>query len=160
MRIFNFQFSIFKTTRSAESARQSFAKQSLDWFRISEKNGITLLLVIVILSALLSISLGIFTVVVNQIQISGEINSSYIAFYSADQGIERTLYRDRMIAPLCDPSFGPCVVNEISAALLSGGCYVMNMVKSPETTRITVVGQYRCGADASRISKRGFQVNY
>ena len=126
----------------------------------NSREGITLLLVIVILSALLSISLGIFSVVFNEIQISGAVNDSFVALYAADQGIERTLWRDRVGTPLCNPTLGQCVASETSAILTAGGCYVMNAVKNSGDTTITVVGQYRCGTSSARVVKRGFQLTY
>ena len=55
------------------------------------ENGITLLLVMIILSALLSISIGIFNIVFGQIKISGDLADSFVAFYAADQAIENIL---------------------------------------------------------------------
>jgi hypothetical protein len=54
--------------------------------------GTSLLLTILILSAVLAISLGISVVVVQQIKISSQIADSVLAFFAADSGMERSLY--------------------------------------------------------------------
>lgn len=90
----------------------------------SRKKGITLLLVIVILSAILSISLGIFSITLGEIKISGEIGNSFHAFYAADQGIERMLYRDRV---LLDPLVIDGLVEEKSIS--SGARFRVNVTK-------------------------------
>lgn len=125
------------------------------------EQGITLLLVVVLLSAILSIGIGIFNLTIGQIRISGEISDSFIALYAADQGIERTLYRDRNIGPLCDvEDEDPCTAEEVQPSLLGGGCYEMFLRKSGSNTTIQVTGQYRCGANPVRVIKRGFSVSY
>ena len=121
-------------------------------FRVSE-SGITILLVVVILSALFSISIGIFNVVFGELRISGEIADSFVAFYAADQGIERTLYLDRNGSGLPD---GYAEAKDLS----SGGCYSLQLGKIGSATQIIAAGQYRCGTNPSRVVKRGFMVTY
>ena len=118
-----------------------------------------MLLVVVILSALMSTSIGIFNVVFGQIKISGEISDSFYAFYAADQGLERTLYRDRMLEAVCQGIQGSnCFIEEKTIA--SRACFIVFVSKSEGNTNIISSGQYRCGDNPPRIVKRGFQVGY
>jgi len=137
--------------------RHSFAPYPL---RFEPKRGIALLLVVVLLSALLSISLGIFNVVFGQLKISGEISDSFVAFYAADQGIEKTLYRDRIQGELCTIAPGPNCFVETNIDVQSGGCYTLRLSRVSSSTEIITSGQYRCGANPNRVVKRGFQVDY
>jgi len=124
------------------------------------QQGITLLLVIVLLSAILSISIGIFNVVLGEFRISGEASDSFRALYAADQGIERTLYQDREQAALCTVVPGPdCFVAE-EVSVPSDACYTVRVSKGVSATTIVIAGQYRCGSNPSRVVKRGFEVTY
>ncbi len=124
-----------------------------------EKRGISLLLVVVLLSAILSISIGIFNVVLGQIRLSGEVADSFIAFYAADQGIEKILYRDRINGDIC-PISGTNCYTEGPVELISTACYSIRVSKSGSATEIVTIGEYRCGMNPARVVKRGFQVNY
>lgn len=109
----------------------------------------------VVLSAILSVSVGIFNIIIGQLYISGEISDSFIALYAADEGIEKTLYRDR-VHPSCistSCSVGPIVT-------LAGSCYTIIYTRSGPNTSVKGVGQYRCDPGATRITKRGFEVTY
>ena len=123
-------------------------------FRVSGQNGIALLLVVIILSAIFSISIGIFNVVFSELRISGEIADSFVAFYAADRGIERTLYLDR------GGGLADGYVEEKDIAAGAGGCYKIRLTKAGGNTQIIASGQYRCGSAPSRVVKRGFMVTY
>ena len=124
------------------------------------RRGITLLLLIVLLSAILSISIGIFNVVIGEFRISGEASDSFRALYAADQGIERTLYQDRQQSALCAVAPGPdCFVAQ-EVMVPSEACYTVKVSKGAAATTIVIAGQYRCGSSPSRVVKRGFQVDY
>lgn len=125
----------------------------------SKQEGITLLLVMILLSAILSISLGIFNVVIGEIKISGEIADSFIALYAADEGIERVLYMDRSAHTICKFAQGPGCFTEADVPVASQGCYTVRVSKD-ERTEIVVAGQYRCGTNPVRVVKRGFEVTY
>jgi len=123
------------------------------------QEGITLLLVIILLSAIMSISLGIFNVVLGELKISGEISDSFVAFYAADQGIERVLYLDRNLQAVCQVP-GPDCFTDTNVPVESNGCYTARVSKAGNTTDIIVAGQYRCGLNPTRVVKRGFEVTY
>ncbi len=125
-----------------------------------KKEGITLLLVIVLLSAILSIGIGIFNVVYGEFRISGEVADSFRALYAADEGIERTLYRDRQDNAICTVVQGRDCFVSVDIPVLSGGQYSVRVSKEGGSTAVMVAGQNRAGANAARIIKRGFQVIY
>lgn len=128
-----------------------------------------MLVVIVLMSAIFAISLGIFRVVFGELLITGEISDSTFAFYTADEGIERTLYRDLVKEEeLCPPpgTGSPCYT-ETATPAQSGGCYDLAMGKTPDIdtpsiiwTKVSVTGQYRCGTSEVRVVKRAFDLVY
>ncbi len=126
------------------------------------KDGITLLLVVILLSAIMSISLGIFNVVIGELKISGEISDSFIAFYAADQEIEKILYLDRVLGTICPSPGDSCFTetNVAAAPVESRGCYTARVSKADNNTDVVVAGQYRCGLSPARVVKRGFEVTY
>ena len=127
--------------------------------KIRQREGITLLLVVALLSAILSISVGIFNVVIGEFRISGEITDSFRALYAADEGIERTLYRDRIVRAICTGVQGTDCFVATDMPVKSGACYTVQVSKTPKT-QITIAGQYRCGVNPTRVVKRGFQLGY
>ena len=72
-KIFNFQFSIFKSTR----------------------RGFTLLLAVLISSILIALGGAIFNIISKQIALSSAGRESQFAFFAADSGVECALYWDR-----------------------------------------------------------------
>ena len=125
-----------------------------------KKEGITLLLVIVLLSAILSIGIGIFNVVYGEFRISGEVADSFRALYAADEGIERTLYLDRQRNAVCTVAQSIDCFVAVNVPVLSGGQYSVRVSKEGGSTAVVVAGQNRAGTNAARIIKRGFQVIY
>lgn len=136
--------------------------------RSSREAGITLLLVALLLSAILSISVGIFAIVFGQIQISGELADSFHALNAADRAVEKILFLDRIEGECEDPN--DCDENNTGqSSPLSPqlGCYEVVLEKAPTPncggdldTCITVAGQYQCGAESTRNVRRGFSVTY
>ena len=129
--------------------------------------GITLLLVILVLTSLLSISLGIFTSIFTEIRLSGEVADSFVALYAADEAIERGLYLDRnQPTPICTPVPGVgCRYVGPQVQLSNGGCYILRVDKTPTgdpsafNVNMRATGEYRCGS--GRISvKRALQTSY
>lgn len=57
----------------------------------AQKKGISILLVVLVMSVVLSISFGISSLLIQQIKMMRELGFSVNAFYAADSGIERTL---------------------------------------------------------------------
>jgi hypothetical protein len=62
--------------------------------RTKNEKGASLLLTILIMSAILSIAIGISKLSLGEIKISRELPHSFIAYYGAEAGIEKGLYTD------------------------------------------------------------------
>ena len=139
-----------------------------------KKDGVILLLVVVILTAIFSISLGVLSVVLNQTVTSETFESSGIALFAADQSIERTLYRDRQENDFsaCTPTIGsPCTTQIPAINVASGGCMSMvTIIKTtaaspppPVITQITAPGLSTSCAPAlitERPTARAFRTTY
>ncbi len=126
----------------------------------NQRRGITLLLMVVLLAAFLSISIGIVNVLLGQVILVGQSGDSFVALYAADMGIERALYRDR-VQHLC---VNPGACNE-SRALPGNACFD-TVVTIPATgcgggsTRcITVAAKNMCGG-VERYVERKFDIRY
>lgn len=66
--------------------------KTMNYKKISQK-GVSLYLALLIMAVLLSIGLGISSILFGQIKIIRGIGDSVVAFYAADTGIEEVLYR-------------------------------------------------------------------
>ena len=128
--------------------------------RHSER-GIILLLVVVLVAAILSVSLGVFNMMLGEFRISGDAADSFRALYAADEGFERTLYKDRQQGPLCSGIADPCVPI-VMANVPSGACYEVRVARRAVAPRmkITVTGQYQCGVNPLRVVRRAFEAVY
>lgn len=125
---------------------------------LRSRQGITLLLVVLVLSALLSISLGILDVVLGEFRITGEITDSFVALYAADQGIEQILYSDRVSNAIC-PGSGSCSYGPVTMSLANGSCYTLRLNRSGSNTIVVATGEYRCASPALSV-KRAFEATY
>ncbi len=76
--------------------------------KLKSQEGIALLFVILIMSVILTISLGISAVLIKQIKTAEEIGDSVVAFYAADSGIEKVLYDLYKSSPRASYPPGPC----------------------------------------------------
>lgn len=121
-------------------------------------SGMTLLLVVLILSALLSISLGIFTVVLGESRIAGEITDSFVALYAADQGMERMLYDNRVAGTVC-PGSGACSYGPVTTPLANGSCMTLRLDRTGPNTTVISTGEYRCGLPELSV-KRALETTY
>lgn len=166
----NYKLQIIPRSEASGSRSQSDLRTNYK----SPDRGIVLLMVLLILSSLLSISIGIFNLTIGEIRASGEITDSFVAFYAADEGIEKTLYLDRV-------SQNIVCVNAQGNPVNGQDCYVDNQIlqnqsgfnikvsKTPNKIEIKAIGQYQCpgtvgsgmcGIDTFRVVKRGFSVTY
>ncbi|MBI4225174.1 MAG: hypothetical protein HY617_02495 [Candidatus Sungbacteria bacterium] len=134
----------------------------------NKKEGVILLLVVIILTAIFSISIGVFSVIIRQVAISETFESSNIAFYAADQSIERTLYRDRQENDFPCASF-PCTTTIPQQSTASGGCMSISTITKianpvpppPMITQISVRGlNTLCGTVTERTVARAFLTTY
>ncbi|MBI2097165.1 MAG: hypothetical protein HYT40_03410 [Candidatus Sungbacteria bacterium] len=160
--------------------RSGYVRDILNFVFAPRAQGITLLLVILVLSVLMTISLGIFNVLFTELRISGELARSYRALYASDQALEVILYRDRVRRDICIPNppsdnVNPCPGDPgpptyqpgIYTDRLSGGCavnpnsQVVNVYtyKYDGKTRIKSIGWSDCVDDFKTV-KRAFQIIY
>ena len=98
------------------------------------KKGFTLLLSILVVSVILSVSLGIFDIMTKELKLSGLGRESQIAFYAADAGIECFFYWEIKHPDLADSAFEPetgatntinCAGNDIQIS--GSGPHVFNL---------------------------------
>lgn len=138
--------------------------------------GMTLLLVILVLSALMTISLGIFNVIFIELRISGELTNSFQALYAADELMELAFYKDRnqnsaCAAPspdgntacyiACTAGFLNCRgATQSFPQLASKACARVSVIKFNGLTTVRAIGQYDCGTDSFRVVRRAFEVSY
>ena len=128
------------------------------------RKGFTLLLMIVLLTAFLSIGIGIVNILLGQVIIIGQAQESFKALYAADIAMERTLYRDRMqnactTPPNCGTGITPIILS-------NGACYLVSVqlgpsasCPGPDTRCVEVTGQDICGGN-QRFVRRSFNVRY
>ncbi|MDP3772381.1 MAG: pilus assembly PilX N-terminal domain-containing protein [bacterium] len=123
-----------------------------------DRRGITILIVILVLTAILSISAGVLNVVVGQLAISGQARDSFRALYAADEGIEKWLFLDR-------GAMGPVGTLSDDRTTTSGMSYRFNLEAAPSScadptnTMLTVSGQDAPIGGTPHV-KRGFQLCY
>jgi hypothetical protein len=67
----------------------------------NNNKGSSLLLTLLIISAVLSIAFGISGLSLGEIRISRDAPKSLVAYYAADAGIECQMHADRLIVPNC-----------------------------------------------------------
>lgn len=125
-----------------------------------ERRGITILIVVLVLTAILSISAGVLNVVIGQLTISGQVHDSFRALYAADEAIEKWLFLDRVLGPIAPPTqSGP------RNTAVSGTSYSFTLRASPTgctdstNTMLTVSGQDTPLGGTPHV-KRGFQLCY
>lgn len=138
---------------------------------IRDRRGFTLLLVIALLAAFLSIALGIINILLGQVIIIGQAGESFGALYAADIGMERTLYRDRdPLQNICGTpvdAFGKSVNCSGKVDLPNGACYTVTVRIGPSALClgpinrrcIDVVGKDVCGG-SERYVERRFDIKY
>lgn len=124
----------------------------------AKNQGVTLLLVVVVLSAILTISVGMANIIFGQIKISGESSDSLLAFLAADRAIERKLYEVLVHKNICQgpgipPS--PTLCNDHpNLGGLGQGCADVQTFRQPDDNgdgfadiRIVARGRFPCSLD-------------
>lgn len=126
----------------------------------AEPRGITLLLVILVMSALITISVGIFNITFFELRISGELTNSFFALYAADQKLEEILYKDRVEQSICTLVQGEGCYAPAMENFPNGSCAQALVDKVGIQTIVRSVGQYDCISGSQRAVKRAFEVYY
>lgn len=154
---------------------------------ISKNRGITMLLVIIISSLVLAISLGISSILLTELGLSGTVKDTLVAFYATDSGVECALYWDvRTPNGFEDPaglnglgmncagqaitlSFTPSPPSTTTSFTFSPNNYCVKvevekirMNASTTNTRLQSLGENRpCSAPFTpRTVQRGIEVKY
>lgn len=68
------------------------------------QEGISLFFTVIIMAVLLSVALGVTTILLGQVKMIKTIGDSVVAFHAADSGIEHTLYKIYRVGDLGAPS--------------------------------------------------------
>ena len=134
----------------------------------SENGGFTLLLSILVVSVILSVSLGIFDIMTKELKLSGLGRESQIAFYAADAGVECFFYWEIKHPNLDDSAFnaantincaGNSVANNFSGNISSftlplsnNSCAKVKVTKSGLTTTVESRG-YNTACDSTSSFK-------
>lgn len=146
--------------------------------------GIALLFTLLIVGVAISISIGVFNIILGELEIGEGARESMRAFFAADSGVECILYWDlkgsafvfdKEKAITCmgsSPSFSRSsqTVDEKAATvyqsstpfiLSNEACVSLTVIKfSDGSSRIAALGENICNPAASRVVQRGIEVNY
>jgi len=136
------------------------------------QKGITLLLAVFISSLILTLGMGIYTLLFGQVGFSSTAKESLLAFYAADSGIECALFWDIQNNSFStsstsditcnDDSFsvgGASGLSEFTINFADGSCAEVEVIKNSETA-ITSLGKNICQAGSAKTLQRGLRVNY
>lgn len=128
------------------------------------------MLVILVASALMAISLGIFNITFIELRISGELANTFQALYASDQLVEYVLYRDRVSTDTCEDNgescFIVCTTNMPNCTgteefdPVNSACGYATVSKGGGLTRVKSIGQFECDPNSQRIVKRAFELSY
>jgi hypothetical protein len=146
--------------------------------------GIALLFTLLIIGVAISLSIGVFNIILGELEIGEGARESMRAFYAADSGAECILYWDlkerafvfdKEKAITCagsSPSFtrssqtvdGKAATVYQSTApfsLANGACASLTVIKFNDgSSRISALGENICNPAALRVVQRGVEVNY
>jgi hypothetical protein len=118
------------------------------------RRGVTIVVVIVVLAAILSIGVSVSNIVIGELRLARQIEYSFRALFAADQGLERALYRDRILG---DSSSETGIIIDYIG---SQACFDAIITKTSGTS-ITTRGFFRCDiTDPSQQVQRTWQASY
>jgi len=104
--------------------------------KIINQKGVSLLLTILIMAAILAISFGLFRLSIGEIKLIRDIPNSLIAYYAADAGIEWAIYEERQRGGVSDKP-------DCSVDLGNGSKYGIEVNRTGETITIKSIGCYK-----------------
>jgi len=99
-----------------------------------QQGAISILLAVLLLAELSVISLGIATLTIKQIRMSGQVGQSVVAYYAAEAGAERCLYDIRKSGAVS------CPYTDVSLSFDSNAKYSTSYNGSDT---ITSIGQFK-----------------
>ena len=146
--------------------------------------GVALLFTLLIIGVAISLSTGVFNIILGELKIGEGARESMRAFYAADSGVECILYWDLKeqafvfdkekaitcvgLSPVFTRSSQPIngkaatVYQSVASLTLANGtCVFLTVIKfSDGSSRISALGENTCNAAATRVVQRGVEVNY
>lgn len=127
-------------------------KRVLCVIRLYKEQGASLLLAILILTAILSIAFGVVGLMMGEIKISREVPRSLRAYYVAEVGIERKLYEIRQSADFNDIGAAPDWCNGPGRVPLDSDTFYAVDVTAGTPTTIKSYGCYKGTRRAIEVS--------
>ena len=139
--------------------------------------GFTLLFAVLVTSVALVVGVGVFDVVLRQIELSGVGRESQAAFYAADTGIECGLYwdvKESVFGTTSPPVVVPdCLGGPVQDVVFTGGattftvtlqndsCAAVRVAKEGGATTILARGfNVGCDSDSPRKVERALEATY
>ena len=135
--------------------------------------GFTLLFSLLFISIALAIGIGVATLIIGEVGLTGSGRESQIAFYAADSGAECALYWDRVKDQFsfpgteftCSGQTGTVApagsLSRFSLTFENGSCVDVTVNKSdPAETVITALGHNICPPEGGLRVERGLEVRY
>lgn len=110
---------------------------------ISQK-GVSLLLTILVMAALLSIAIGLARLTLGEIKLVRDIPVSLVAYYAAETGVEEALFQEWQT---------PEGAHSSSDCLANNSCYVVSVERTGSSVKVTSVGSYQ-------NTKRSIEVSF
>ena len=92
--------------------------------KAKKNSGVALYLTLFILSVVMAIAFGLFTLLISEFEISQEVGKFVPAIYAADSGVERALYKIRKTSPDFNP--GTCGVDGMGDPLCTISVTTLN----------------------------------
>lgn len=136
--------------------------------------GFTLLLALIVANTVLVVSLGVYSIIIREIELSGLGRESQMAFYAADSGIECVLYWDikkKAISTTTpttikclgqSPSAGGSLISSFKLNFSNGACVKVVVNKTnPVVTQTDSYGyNFDCDLSRPRKVERGVRITY
>jgi len=101
---------------------------------ITQKGSIAIILSVLLLSVVLVISIGISTLMINQIKFSSQIGHSVVAFYAAEAGAERCYFEYRI------DGAGACPYTDVSLDNITDATYTTDSFDG--SSPVVSIGNY------------------
>jgi Tfp pilus assembly protein PilX len=122
-----------------------------------KKTGFTLLLSMILASVALIVGLGVFFIILKEIQISGVGRESQIAFHAADSGAECVIYWDakKNLVSTTTVNQIECAEQTVNVGGASVSSFVLNLVGNNSCVEVTID---KMNPALTVIESRGYNV--
>lgn len=143
-------------------------------FETQKNSGFTLLLALIVANTVLVIGLGVYSIIVREIELSGLGRESQMAFYAADSGTECVLYWDIKKGPISTTtpktieclgqsvSVGGSLISSFKLNFNNGACarITVDKTNSSVTTVDSLGYNFDCDSSLPRKVERGIRIAY